>query len=102
MKLFVRDTIDGLLREAGSSLPDDGTDRIDEKPRGGERRQAVNVGGRIELDEVESRDPRPLAEAGDQVDHFSIGEATRGTRRHTRHDAGIDAVAIKCDDDLRS
>ncbi|MGO8557848.1 hypothetical protein ACC724_39990, partial [Rhizobium ruizarguesonis] len=50
-----------------SILPDDGADRIDQKARGSKGRQPVYVGGRIEIDKVESHDPRPPAEASDQV-----------------------------------
>jgi hypothetical protein len=64
----------------GTVLPDDGADRIDEKARGGQGRQAVKVCGRIKLDKVESRDPGPLADARDQIDHLRIGEAAGRTR----------------------
>lgn len=55
-------------------MPNDGADRIDKEARGGQGRQAVNVGRRIELDNVESCDSGPPAEAREQVDHLSVGE----------------------------
>ena len=53
----------GPACKAGLNLPDDGADHVGEKPGRGQSRQASNVGGRIEFDEVEPCDPGPLAEA---------------------------------------
>ena len=88
--------------EPGPNLPDDGADQIDEEARSGQSGQVVNVGGRIELDKIESCDLRPPAEACDQVYHLYVGEAARRAPPHARHDAGIEAVAVQGDDDPRS
>ena len=88
--------------DTGSNLPDDAPDHIDEKAGSGERRDAADISGRLEFNEVEAGKASALAHSLDQSDRLLIGQPAGRAGGDARHHAGIEPVAVEGHDDART